>query len=115
MSCGEPDAQEWASPVRRAGRGNGPAVTPAPRPGPTLRLGATEATLGPLLEGEPPEADQARLLGVERKPESGQALLQIAGKLLDVGLMLKPQHDIIGVPDDDHLAAGVPRAPLLDP
>jgi hypothetical protein len=36
MSCGEPDAQEWASPVRRAGRGNGPAVTPAPRPGPTL-------------------------------------------------------------------------------
>ena len=35
MSCGEPDAQEWASPVRRAGRGNGPAVTPAPRPGPT--------------------------------------------------------------------------------
>ena len=37
MSCGEPDAQEWASPVRRAGRGNGPAVTPAPRPGLTLR------------------------------------------------------------------------------
>jgi hypothetical protein len=40
------------------------------------RLGATEATLGPLLEGEPPEADQTRFLGVERKPESGQALLQ---------------------------------------
>src|SRR5450755_2748737 len=35
MSCGEPDAQEWASPVRWAGRGNGPAVTPAPRPVPT--------------------------------------------------------------------------------
>jgi hypothetical protein len=37
MSCGEPDAQEWARPVRRAGRGNGPAVTPAPRPAPTQR------------------------------------------------------------------------------
>jgi hypothetical protein len=34
-SCGEPDAQEWARPVRRAGRGNGPAATPAPRPGST--------------------------------------------------------------------------------
>jgi hypothetical protein len=36
-SCGEPDAQEWARPVRRAGRGNGPTATPAPRPGPTQR------------------------------------------------------------------------------
>ena len=40
MSCGEPDAQEWACPVRRAGRGNGPAVTPAPRPGSTQRRDA---------------------------------------------------------------------------
>jgi len=35
MSCGEPGAKELARPVRRAGRGNGPAATPAPRPGPT--------------------------------------------------------------------------------
>ena len=39
MSCGEPDARERARPVRRAGRGNGPAATPAPRPGPTQRGG----------------------------------------------------------------------------
>src|SRR5215218_8049603 len=39
MSCGEPDARERARPVRRAGRGNGPAVTPTPRPGPTRRAG----------------------------------------------------------------------------
>ena len=32
---GEPDALERARPVRRAGRGNGPAERPAPRPGPT--------------------------------------------------------------------------------
>ena len=38
MSCGEPGAKELARPVRRAGRGNGPAVTPAPRPGPTQPL-----------------------------------------------------------------------------
>jgi putative transposase len=35
MSCGEPGAKELARPVRRADRGNGPAATPAPRPGPT--------------------------------------------------------------------------------
>jgi hypothetical protein len=35
MSCGEPGAKELARPVRRAGRGNGPAATPAPRPGST--------------------------------------------------------------------------------
>src|ERR1035441_4974065 len=37
MSCGEPGAVEAARRVRRAGRGNGPAATPAPRPGLTLR------------------------------------------------------------------------------
>ena len=35
MSCGEPGAKELARPVRRAGRGNGRAATPAPRPGST--------------------------------------------------------------------------------
>jgi len=30
MSCGEPGAEELARPVRRAGRGNGPAATPPP-------------------------------------------------------------------------------------
>ena len=64
MSCGEPDAQEWASPVRRAGRGNGPAVTPAPRPGLTLRgvlvVAPTIAVLAvddPRLVGVKPQAD----------------------------------------------------------
>jgi hypothetical protein len=43
MSCGEPDARERARPVRRAGRGNGPTVTPAPRPVPTQRRDAEVA------------------------------------------------------------------------
>src|SRR5439155_2033637 len=58
------------------------------------RLGATEATLRALLRGEPPEADQARLLGVERQAEHGQALLQVFPEALGVGLMLKPQHEV---------------------
>jgi hypothetical protein len=79
------------------------------------RLGLSETTLRPLLSGEPPEADQARLLGVEREAELDQALLQVFPEALGVGLMLKPQHDIIGIPHGDHLAASVPRPPLLDP
>jgi len=67
------------------------------------------------LGGEPPKADQARLLGVERELEPGQALPQVPGEALGVGLMLKPQHDIIGVPHGDDLAAGVPSPPLLGP
>jgi len=38
-ACGEPDALEGARPVRGAGRGNGLAETPAPRPGSTPLTG----------------------------------------------------------------------------
>ena len=90
MSCGEPDAQEWASPVRRPGRGNGPAVTPAPRPGPTRRVTTTmedgkavyrakgssglaarlEQRRSSLNSGGPwpsPKLAQTRVLGIQRK------------------------------------------------
>jgi hypothetical protein len=79
------------------------------------RLGLAETALCPLLGGVPSEADQARLIGVERQAEPDQALLQAFPEALGVGLMLKPQHDIVGVPHGDDLAAGVPRPPLLDP
>src|SRR5438067_8836647 len=79
------------------------------------RLRFPKTTLGLLLGGVPPEADQARLLGVEREAKRDQAPLQILPEALGVGLMLKPQHGIVGVPHGDDLAAGVPRPPLLDP
>src|SRR5512132_476361 len=79
------------------------------------RLRAPEAALCSLLGGEPPQADQARLVGVERQPEPGQTIGQVLAESLGVGLMLKPQHDVVGVPDDDHLTAGVPSAPVLSP
>jgi hypothetical protein len=50
-----------------------------------------------------------------RQAEPGQTVGQILAESLGVGLMLKPQHDVVGVPDDDHLTAGVPPAPLLNP
>lgn len=97
MSCGEPDAQQWASPVRRAGRGNGPAVTPAPRPGPTQ----------PLID-----VGDARLLGRERQP---QPIAQQLGRLLFEGLCLgfgaaHQHHEIVRVAD--HPVAGVAVGPV---
>ena len=75
-SCGEPDAQEWARPVRRAGRGNGPAATPAPRPGSTQPLGASCEVRDP------------GLLRVQSQPESVQdRRYQLAGLLGLLGLL----------------------------
>jgi hypothetical protein len=44
------------------------------------RLGLAETALGPLLGGEPSEADQARLLAVKREGEPDQAPLQVSLK-----------------------------------
>src|SRR5438874_558938 len=53
------------------------------------RLGLPKTTLGLLLGGVPPEANQARLLGVEHKAKLDQAPLQVSPEALGVGLMLK--------------------------
>ncbi len=73
------------------------------------RLRPAEAPLLALLGGEPPEADQARLLGIESQAKLGQALRQVSPEPLRVRAMLKPQHDIIGVPDDEHIAGACLR------
>src|SRR5215831_14442002 len=57
--CGRGQGEPGLYPIRRAGRGNGPAATPAPRPGSTR----------PLVE-----ADDARLVLVERQTPGRQPL-----------------------------------------
>ena len=114
MSCGEPDAQEWASPVRRAGRGNGPAVTPAPRPGPTLRLGLPVATPLSVSGGEPPELDQARLVRMQLQAKLREPVAQISQEPLGVVSVLKARQKVVGVPAEDHVPPRVP-APLVGP
>jgi NAD(P)-dependent dehydrogenase (short-subunit alcohol dehydrogenase family) len=66
---GEPDAVEAARPVREAGRGNGPAATLTPRPGPTSPLDKDERSRGFIERNCPiprigtvPELDGAFLL-----------------------------------------------------
>ena len=79
------------------------------------RLRPAEAPLLALLGGEPPEADQARLLGIQAQPKRGQTLRQVSLEPLRVRTMLKSQHDVVGVPDDKHITAGMPLPPLLGP
>jgi hypothetical protein len=81
MSCGEPDARERARPVRRAGRGNGPAVTPAPRLVPTRRGDAEVAVAELALDDDQRHALARHLDGVgvpelvrrEASPHAGLA------------------------------------------
>jgi len=80
MSRGEPDAQEWARPVRRAGRGNGPAVTPTPRPVPTLRGDAEVGVPELALDDNQRDAlvghlDRVRVAELMLVPTSAQAPL----------------------------------------
>src|SRR5206468_4685529 len=79
------------------------------------RLRPAEAPLPALLGGEPPAADQARLLGVEAEAKRGQPPRQVSLEPLRVRTMLKPQHTIVGIPDDQQVTAGIPPAPPLGP
>ena len=47
--------------------------------------------------------------------ELREPLAKIVQELLGVTSMLEPDDEVIGEPRDDHVAAGVPFPPLLDP
>ena len=80
---GEPDAVEAARPVREAGRGNGPAETPAPRPGPTLTALDKSDVIWRFVPARPP-LDRGPVTGDDGLAEAsldvvldGEILLQI--------------------------------------
>src|ERR687897_3803567 len=73
------------------------------------------ATRPPSLGSEPPELDQARLVGMQLQAEPRESLAQAGPKALRIVTMLKAQHAVVGETHDDHLAARVPPSPLLDP
>jgi hypothetical protein len=62
-----------------------------------------------------PKRNEARLLGVQLQAKDGQTLRQVSLEPLCVRAMLKPEHDVVGVPDDEHVTAGMPLPPLLGP
>jgi len=61
------------------------------------------------------EADQSRLVGVHFQSESSQTILEIGSTSSRNAFVLKTQHDVVGVPHDDHIAACTLPSPLLHP
>jgi hypothetical protein len=62
-----------------------------------------------------PELNQARLVRVQLQPELLHALFPLGEKALRVGTIFESRDDIIGVPDNDHVARRLMLSPVLNP
>jgi hypothetical protein len=72
--------------------------------------------IGPTrLGGEAPELDQPGLVLVQLQPERCEPVAQIGPEPFGVVSILEAHHQLIGEPDHDHVAAGVPSPPLAAP
>src|SRR5215204_1262825 len=69
----------------------------------------------PLLGCVTPEFDQACLVRVECQPERPQAVLPFSQEPLRIWPMLETEDDVIGIPDDHHVASRRATPPALDP
>ena len=79
------------------------------------RLGFPHPTLFPVDLREPAKLDQPRFLRMNFQPELRQPLLKVSQEALGFGPMLKPDHEIIGVADENHVALRHFLAPDLCP
>src|SRR5207342_297424 len=67
-----------------------------------------------LARRETPEFDDPGLLRMQLQPELLQTLPKLVQKSLGIRAMLETHHGVVGIADDDHLAAMSPP-PLVDP
>ena len=65
--------------------------------------------------GMPPELEQPGLVRVQLQPEPREPLTKLNQELPRVLLVLEPDHEVVGPPDDDHLTVGVVVAPPRHP
>jgi len=79
------------------------------------RLGLSLTTPLSVLGRKRAELQEPRLLGMQFQLELAQSLHQLSPTLLGIGFTLEPEHDVIGIPHDDHVAVGAPLTPCLDP
>src|SRR5512144_1569871 len=68
-----------------------------------------------LARRETPEFDDPGLLRMQLQPELLQTLPKLVQKSLVLRAMLEAHHGVVGIADDDHLAAGTSPPPLVDP
>src|SRR6266511_4669519 len=65
--------------------------------------------------GEPPELDQASLVGMQLQGELRDPVAKIVEELLGVTSMLEPDHEVVRPAHDDHVTACVASPPLPGP
>src|SRR6266542_1188348 len=65
--------------------------------------------------GEPPELDQASLVGMQLQGELREPLAKVVEELLGVTSMLEPNHEVVRPAHDDHVTACVASPPLPSP
>jgi len=111
--------------VRIEGMEQNPAsdldVAVLPRPPvhhhPFLRMVELPTLLAKLrcYRGKTTKLNQPCLRGIEGQSEPGQALLQLRQKLLSLPLRPETHHAVVRVTHDNHIATGIPLAPLPCP
>ena len=69
----------------------------------------------PLPDGMPPELDQPGLIRVQLQPEPREPLAKLRQELPRVLLVLEPDDEVVGPPDDDHITVGVVVTPPRHP
>src|SRR4249920_2665088 len=65
--------------------------------------------------GMPPELEQPGLVRVQLQPEPREPSTKLRQELPRVLLVLEPDHEIVGPPDDDHLTVGMVVTPPRHP
>ena len=69
----------------------------------------------PVFCRETAELQEPGLVGVQPQAELRHASLQQTQERLGLGPVLESHHEIIGVPDDDHIATGRVTSPMVRP
>ena len=79
------------------------------------RLRFPESTLLPVLGGVPTEFQQPRLVGMQFQGELREALAQRDQEPFRIVTELKAHDEVVCVPHDEHVAAGLRPPPPMDP
>src|SRR5258707_216197 len=73
------------------------------------------STSPPVRGSAPPELDQSRLVWMQFQPELRQPLSKVAKKPLGVLTVLETYNQIVGITDDNYVAARHPLPPCFHP
>src|SRR5664280_137413 len=79
------------------------------------RLRFPEPVLSTVLRRETAELDQTGLVRMQLQIELREPFTKLAQELSRIIEVLKPDHEVVGEPGDDHVAPSGPIPPMPDP